>query len=522
MNSQLLGYRVENQRVYDPRGNVLTRFVMSNTATLINLETYPLDDPWIDWTPVDNTGYEIDQKRLVRLVETEQPGYIWVIFNKCLWCVELLRCGMFDEKVHRSHCFGLLSCCSECGGLWKMYEQHQNKCWPCLLKSMVEDKATDCGRFAGKVMCPLDSKCLTCFHRSLGSIEQGLFWSSCNSKLAVGVFRGSTIKHIFDCPGCNHKFEACPNNVVNGRRCSYCFGDKLCDVDDCLRCHQRSFASHPKSKYWSRQNKLGPRQVKRSSHRDFLFDCPACSHYSLMALNNVVAGQWCRYCNKDSLCDDQDCNFCLAKSFASHPRSKHWSSKNLLKPRQVVQGSTAKCWFTCSYCQYDFCMELRNVTRGYWCSSCRNKTEKLLLIWLTETYPTLTIIPQAKFKWCRNPSTGRQLLFDFFVVELGVIIELDGPQHFANVMNWGSYQDVQFRDIYKMSRAAEEGLTVIRILQNDVWLNKYDWKKSLKDVIITYDNPRRILLDDNRLLYVKNRYDCRTLTSGSICPINYD
>jgi len=44
------------------------------------------------------------------------------------------------------------------------------------------------------------------------------------------------------------------NSVANlGTRCSYCGGKKLCDNNECTECFEKLFASHEKSKYWSKK-----------------------------------------------------------------------------------------------------------------------------------------------------------------------------------------------------------------------------------------------------------------------------
>ena len=76
------------------------------------------------------------------------------------------------------------------------------------------------------------------------------------------------------------------------------------------------------------------------------------------------------------------------------------------------------------------------------------------------------------------------------LLERKIIIELDGPHHFRQVSNWGNYEENQKRDIYKMKCANENGFSVIRLLQEDVLFDKYDWLYELIKNIdkITLDN----------------------------------
>jgi hypothetical protein len=54
------------------------------------------------------------------------------------------------------------------------------------------------------------------------------------------------------------------------------------------------------------------------------------------------------------LCENEDCQTCFEKSFASHEKSKYWSDKNgIVKPRQVFKSVNTKYWFDCD-CGHEF------------------------------------------------------------------------------------------------------------------------------------------------------------------------
>ena len=77
----------------------------------------------------------------------------------------------------------------------------------------------------------------------------------------------------------------------------------------------------------------------------------------------------------------------------------------------------------------------------------------------------------------------KHLPFDFCLEDLKIIIEVDGDQHFRQVSNWRTPEDQHDRDIYKQERAQENGFSVIRILQMDVFEDRYDWQTRLKNTI---------------------------------------
>ena len=112
-------------------------------------------------------------------------------------------------------------------------------------------------------------------------------------------------------------------NCQNGGNCK-----KLCNNNDCEICFNKSFASNEKSKYWSEENKIKPRDVFLQSNKKFIFNCDKCSHNFEGLLSNIIKGQWCSYCSNRQLCNNNNCEICFNKSFASNEKSKYWSDKN--------------------------------------------------------------------------------------------------------------------------------------------------------------------------------------------------
>ena len=148
---------------------------------------------------------------------------------------------------------------------------------------------------------------------------------------------------------------------------------KLCGNTECSTCLNRSFATHEKAKYWSTKNGVVPLQVFKNSNKKYLFNCSDCNHEIEMIVKNVNSNQWCKYCNSDGLCSEEKCNFCLNKSFASHPMSINWSSQNKITPRMILKGSDKKFWFDCKICQHSFNIRLFSITKSFQCVYCANQ-----------------------------------------------------------------------------------------------------------------------------------------------------
>ena len=135
--------------------------------------------------------------------------------------------------------------------------------------------------------------------------------------------------------------------------------------------------------------------------------------------------------------------------------------------------------------------------RGSGCPYCINKTEFILYEYIQLLNYTIT--KQFKKDWCKNNNTNKYLPFDFCIEEYKIIIELDGRQHFEQVCNWSSPEEQFENDKYKEKCANENGYSVIRLLQEDVFNDKYDWKTEL------INNIEKIKKDN----IIQNIYMCK-------------
>jgi very-short-patch-repair endonuclease len=304
---------------------------------------------------------------------------------------------------------------------------------------------------------------------------KALFWSNINEKNPNEVALNSHKKFWFDCE-CGHTFDIALNCLNKGNWCSYCANKKLCEPSkNCKICYDKCFASVEYSKNWCNKNIESPFESLKNSHKEYLFDCPACKHIFKQRLSHITRGNNCSYCHNKLLCDTKlNCNTCHNKTFASIERSFYWSKKNIKKSNEVFKSSSQKFWFHCDKCDNEFASKLCHITDGSWCPKCRYKTEDKLFKILIEKYHSLK--SQYKVEWCKDK---KHLPFDFVIEERKIIIEQDGEQHWKQVAKWKTPEHNRKRDLYKMNCANENGYSIIRILQKDVYYNKYDWLSEL-------------------------------------------
>lgn len=312
------------------------------------------------------------------------------------------------------------------------------------------------------------------------------FWSNINVQQPNEVALNSHKKYWFDCE-CGHTFDTTLLNINQSNNwCGYCSNPpkKLCD---CKTCYNKSFASNPKSICWLDEN-VTPNKVFRCADRKkFKFKCDKCVHTFEMNLKEIsINSQWCPYCAHQKLCENAECEMCWSNSFASVERSKYLNDKTI-NPRTLFKSTNKLRKFDCNVCNKPFSCQLSDVTKGVWCSFCANKTEKILFDKLVEKYDNLK--RQHKVDWCKNV---KHLPFDFVIEEINIIIELDGPQHFKQVSNWLSPEETRKNDIFKMKCANENGYSIIRILQKDVYHDKYNWLDELCANIEIITSEKRV------------------------------
>ncbi len=313
------------------------------------------------------------------------------------------------------------------------------------------------------------------------------YWSNKNTIKPNEVALNSHKKFWFDCE-CGHDFEQDPNHInIWNRWCPYCSNQKLCDKEDCKDCFNKSFANHPKSLYFSCINEQTPRKLFLNSNKKFNFNCNKCIHTFDISLNKISSLlRWCPYCSNSKLCENIECRICWDKSFASIKKSKYLNDKTI-NSRNLFKNSNKIYKFDCYKCNKTFPGYLSCVSRGIWCPFCVNKTELILFDNLKDKY--ITLKRQYKVEWCKNKT---YLPFDFVIEEYKIIIELDGNHHIKQVSNWNSPEENKIRDLYKMKCANENGFSVIRILQEDVYKNKYEWITELCDNIEKITNENKV------------------------------
>jgi very-short-patch-repair endonuclease len=146
-------------------------------------------------------------------------------------------------------------------------------------------------------------------------------------------------------------------------------------------------------------------------------------------------------------------------------------------------------------CKNESEIRFSTFQNGSRCGKCKNKTEEIVYSFFKNKY---IITHQAKFDWCKNIN---HLPFDFLFNDYKILLEIDGRQHFEQVSNWESPDNIFKKDIMKMKSALENNYSIIRIFQEDIFYNNINWQDKIINSIKYYDDPSIIYISKNLNLY---------------------
>jgi len=387
-----------------------------------------------------------------------------------------------------------------------------------------------CRFCAGRELCA-NKDCNPCFKKSFASYKgktpNGVLKVDCWHPTINGNVKPRNVsiangeKYWFKCAdeNCGHDFDMGINSVTCNRPnwCRFCAGKALCANKDCIHCLKKSFASFGgktpngvlKVDCWHQENNddVKPRNVSLASNKKYWFKCADenCGHDFDMTISNVtcINPRWCRFCASQALCDDE-CIPCFEKSFASFKGKTpndvlkvdcwHPTRNDNVNPRDVSIANNEKYWFKCAECKHDFNTSINNVTsrNPRWCPMCKNKTEKkfyeyLLMLETILSFNIKSIKKNYRPSWANLKQThGTFYEYDFYIVltnGVKIIFEIDGPQHYTKISNWGSVLKNQIRDEIKTRLAIKQEINLVRLNQEDILYDKNNWVKIVNDFI---------------------------------------
>lgn len=282
------------------------------------LSTHPKAKQWSDKNTISIDNISLYTKKKYWFKCKDCPHHFFTIVgnfirnngNGCHYCSskKLCDCKLCFDKSLASHHLSknIIDKSLDLKQIFKGTEKKfEIKCEKCNHTSKRRpNRFHMCNYCNGNSLCGLEIKCNICFKQSFASIEQSKYWSNKNIKNPGELMKNTMNKYWFDCDKCKHTFKQQLNDITQkGTWCPYCPNQKLCDNEKCIECFNKSFASYPKSKYWSDKNKKKPRQIFPQSNREYgWFNCPLCNLEFKKKINLVTTrNSWCPDCSSTHL-----------------------------------------------------------------------------------------------------------------------------------------------------------------------------------------------------------------------------
>ena len=282
------------------------------------------------------------------------------------------------------------------------------------------------------------------------------------------------------------RFEQCPAHHLRGSGCGECGKIKRAKAQTFSKEFfiQKAKEIHGDGYDYSQVN-----YINSQTHVNII--CNTCGNNFPQVPNSHLRGCGCDKCahrinhENQKLSEDE----LIERAKKVHGDKFDYPNINYINSHTPINIKCNKCGDTFQQ------LYPNHIKQNKGCPYCDCRiTEKIMLGFLRSKFPDTVI--QYKENWCKNKKV---LPFDFYIPSLNLIIELDGNQHFIQVMNWKSPEENQETDIHKMNCANKHNLSVIRIVQTDVLYNTYDWREEL------LKNIEKIKIDN----IIQNIYMCK-------------
>ena len=288
----------------------------------------------------------------------------------------------------------------------------------------------------------------------------------------------SAKKCWFKCPRGIHESEVTTLNNITGDK-KYIVKCRKCNsfAQWCLDNNQKELLDH-----WdSNLNTKDPFEISRTSRNKYWFKCinNIKSHKSEEKLiANLTRQSGSRRCIQ---CDSfgEWAKNTIGEDF----ELKYWSEKNTKSPMEYSYRTDKKIWIKCENTYHDdYSISCANYVYGKRCPECgfvarKSKLENKVINYLDELGYNNLREGKCTLKPI-NPLTGKCLYYDNQIVELNLIIEVNGQQHYYPnyftkmvAISKGStiekeFKDQNYRDEYKKKYALENGYNYLIIPYN--------------------------------------------------------
>jgi very-short-patch-repair endonuclease len=284
-------------------------------------------------------------------------------------------------------------------------------------------------------------------------------------------YKNAATKVIIKCRN-GHRFEQTPNGHLNDQGCEYCAQGRWIFstdqfIDEARKVHFDKY-DYSKTVFTKMMDKV---KIICKIHESEFEQTPS---------NHITHKQGCRDCGRLKASESRRID---VEEFIKEANIVH----NVIKydyslVYDAYETRSIKVPIICGKCNNPFPQTPRDHLRGSGCPICKNKTQIIFYEYLKKEFGDEVFEIEKKFEDCRNI---RPLPFDFYSESLNLVIEVDGGQHFREIRKFKSTLEYrQNIDFKKMKFLKDKGIYLIRIFQEDIYTNSFDWEKVIKEKII--------------------------------------
>lgn len=288
------------------------------------------------------------------------------------------------------------------------------------------------------------------------------------------------------------------DHAIYGGGCPYCSHVKIHPKDSFGQYLINTYGESNFKKIWNfEKNDVDPFTIAPSTRsKKVWLNCTETDYHppSLLYPNDVNNhGVYCSYCSKhpNLICKEDSLGYL-------HPKSVElWSDKNDKSPYEYFPKSNQKVWWKCENEKHeDYQRNICDATAlDFRCPCCSQERsfsflQEKVSNYIKNTYG-YTILHEG---YCNvipiNPKTNCKLFFDNEIVEIKLIIEVHGQQHYEltgftklTAKHYGTTPEVeleylQWKDNYKKQFALDNGYSYLEI---PYLAEKDDYYKKLID-----------------------------------------
>lgn len=304
-----------------------------------------------------------------------------------------------------------------------------------------------------------------------------LVWSILNKKDAFSFARTSKTQNIYlNCLEVPHHeaYKTSPAMVSQGCKCPYCASKRIHPKDSFGQMLLDEYGSLDVIWDFEKNDDLDPFKLGKQSNKKVWLFCLETNHHGSYEIScaNYYNGCRCSYCKKwsNKVHPMDSLGYCYPEI------SKIWSDKNIKQPEDYRPKSHERVWLKCENHKHDDYLRIISdytqngsvccpeCVRERDCSSYQEKVFNYIysLGYTVNKEYNCNILPI-------NPKTKRPLPFDNEIVELNLIVEVHGKQHYDE------------KNGLHILGAKQSGRTVKEQFEYSVWKDEYKKEFALKN-----------------------------------------